>query len=196
MLRAQVVKRDGFLEHLLCLRNTKEHEAILATDAVPRLIHAGLILTGADPGHPVRYRPEFQPAEGPPIAVTVEWIEDGKTRTGRRPDLGPGGRVGQAAGRSAGSSPAACEIERPGLDQPLYAADGGDLITVSNFPEAILDLPIASTADDAALNYVANTPLIPPLGTFVTLHLAPARDAEPAGDPEPAKAAAAPPTTP
>ncbi|HEX8199403.1 MAG TPA: hypothetical protein VF590_02870, partial [Isosphaeraceae bacterium] len=44
ILRARVVLREGYLEHLLCLRDTKEHEAILATPAPPRLIHAGLLL--------------------------------------------------------------------------------------------------------------------------------------------------------
>ena len=38
-LRARVVLRDGYLEHLMCLKGTKEHEAILATDAVPIEIH-------------------------------------------------------------------------------------------------------------------------------------------------------------
>ena len=47
VLRARVVLREGPLEHLLCLKGTKEHEAILATDAAPRRIHAGLLLTGA-----------------------------------------------------------------------------------------------------------------------------------------------------
>ena len=35
----------GYLEHLMCSKGTKEHEAILATDAVPNEIHAGLLLT-------------------------------------------------------------------------------------------------------------------------------------------------------
>src|SRR5919107_197318 len=80
ILRAQVVLRDGFLEHLLCLRHTKEHEAILATDASPRLIHAGLLLTGAEPGHPVRFLPKFEPPTGSPIAIDLEWTEGATTR--------------------------------------------------------------------------------------------------------------------
>ncbi|QDV34127.1 YdjY domain-containing protein [Tautonia plasticadhaerens] len=172
VMRAQVVKRDGFLEHLLCLRNTKEHEAILATDASPRLIHAGLILTGVEPGHPVRYQPEFTPPEGPAIAITVEWAEGGEARKADARSWVQEEETGtplEIRWVFAGSF----EIDRPGLERPLYAADGGDLITVSNFPEAILDLPIASTADDAALNYVANTPAIAPLGEFVTLYFEP-----------------------
>src|SRR4051812_19894552 len=44
---ARVVFREGPLEHLLCLKGTKEHEAILATEAAPYQIQAGLILAGA-----------------------------------------------------------------------------------------------------------------------------------------------------
>src|SRR5262245_7733210 len=45
ILKTRVVLREGALEHLLCLKGTKEHEAILAADADPRQIHAGLLLT-------------------------------------------------------------------------------------------------------------------------------------------------------
>lgn len=173
ILRAQVVRHDGFLEHLLCLRHSKEHESILATDATPRLIHAGLILTGVEPGHPVRYRPEFAPPEGPAIAINAEWVDgDGKPQTADARSF----VRDEASGKPLSVHwvfVGSMEIDRPGLEQPLYAADGGDLITVANFPEAILDLPIVSTADDQALNYVANTPSLPPLGNFITLILSP-----------------------
>src|SRR5262249_1194854 len=43
IIRARVALREGPLEHLLCLKGTKEHEAILATDAAPYQIHAGLL---------------------------------------------------------------------------------------------------------------------------------------------------------
>ncbi len=36
IVRARVVLREGVLEHLMCLKGTKEHEAIVATDAAPR----------------------------------------------------------------------------------------------------------------------------------------------------------------
>ena len=77
------------LEHLMCLKGTKEHEAILATDAVPRRIHAGLLLTGADVGHPVQFVPKFEPPSGSPIAIELRWhrtVNPG----GRRPRLGLG----------------------------------------------------------------------------------------------------------
>src|SRR5262245_22371551 len=44
ILRARVVLREGQLEHLMCKKGTKEHEAIVATDAAPQMIHAALLL--------------------------------------------------------------------------------------------------------------------------------------------------------
>ena len=78
ILRARVVLREGYLEHFMCSKGTKEHEAILATDAVPHLIHAGLILTGAEPGHPVRFVPKFEPPPEQRSRSTCEWRQDGK----------------------------------------------------------------------------------------------------------------------
>src|SRR5260370_5393351 len=79
-VRARVVLREGYLEHLLCLKGTKEHEAILATDAVPQRIHAGLILTGAREGHPVQFVPKFAPPEGSAISIELTWKQDGKVQ--------------------------------------------------------------------------------------------------------------------
>ena len=70
-------------------------------------------------------------------------------------------------------------IEDPATKKTVYAADDGDLITVANFSNAILDLPFASTANDTDRIYVANTAHIPPRGTTVFLLLKP-RAAEPA----------------
>ena len=102
VLRARVVLREGYLEHLMCSKGTKEHEAILATDAVPHQIHAGLLLTGAEPGHPVRFVPKFEPPTGSAIAIELHWRQDGKTtqvgRTpvgqGRESEGPPGDRLG------------------------------------------------------------------------------------------------------
>ena len=55
----------------------------------------------------------------------------------------------------------------------VYTADDGDLITVANFINAILDLPFASTANDADRTFVANTDRIPPRGTVVMMFLRP-----------------------
>lgn len=172
VLRAQVALREGALEHLLCKRHTKEHEAILATEAPPKMIHAGLLLTGARPGRPVQFRPKFAAPSGPPIDIELEWLANGK------PQHAP---ARQWVKDEKSAKPLATDwvfagsetITDPETKQTYYTADDGDLITVSNFPSAILDLPFASTSNDADRTFVANTEQIPPSGTRVTVFLRP-----------------------
>ena len=172
VLRARVVLREGPLEHLMCLKGTKEHEAILATGAVPRQIHAVLLLTGAEPGHPVQFVPEFAPPTGSPIAIELEWQEAGKTRRANARDWIRDERTKAPLTTDwvfAGSQ----LIDDPLTKKPYYTADDGDLITVTNFASAILDLPFASTANDADRVFGAHTERIPPRGTEVTLYFRP-----------------------
>lgn len=179
LIRARVVLREGYLEHLLCLVRSKEHESILATDADPRRIHAALLLTGAEPGHPVQFLPGFQPPAGPPIAIQAEWTgPDGQVRRADARRWVKDEKTGRPlavgwvfAGSTLG--------EDPDTGRVIYGAQSGDLITVANFMGAILDLPFASSATDAERSFVANTPEIPPLGTPVRLILAPAQPAPP-----------------
>lgn len=171
-LRARVVLREGPLEHLLCLNGTKEHEAILATGAAPRRIHAGLLLTGAEPGHPVRFLPEMSPPTGTPIAIELHWVEGGKARHADAREWVLDER--KKAPLTADWVFAGSElVDDPATKQKYYLADDGDLITVANFASAILDLPFTSTANDAERSFVARTDRIPPRGTGVTLFFRP-----------------------
>jgi hypothetical protein len=56
-----------------------------------------------------------------------------------------------------------------------YLANDGDVICVSNFETAMLDLPIKSPKDNADLAFEANTARIPPKDTRVTVILEVAR---------------------
>jgi hypothetical protein len=181
LLRAKVVLREGPLEHLLCLRGTKEHEAILSTRAIPRQIHAGLLLTGAEPGHPVKWVPKFDPPTGTKIAIALEWEEDGKARRANAKEWVRDEQKKREMATDwvfAGSE----LVPDPVTKKPFYLADDGDLVTVSNFASAILDVPFASSANDADRPFVAYTERIPPRGTGVTLSLRP--KVEPAANPK------------
>lgn len=172
ILRTRVVLREGVLEHLMCKKGTKEHEAILATDAAPRAIHAALLLTGAAVGNPVEFLPKFRPPAGSPIAIELRWKQDGKLRTADAREW---------VWDEKTKSPLAIDWVFAGsvlyedriTKKPMYAADEGDLITVANFASAILDLPIASSANDAERMFTANTRVLPPLGTEVFMVLGP-----------------------
>lgn len=168
ILRARVSLREGYLEHLLCLEYTKEHESVLATEAPARMIHAGLILVAGEPGKPVRYRPEFQAPSGPAIDIEAEWTENETTKTLDARKFVKDQKTAKVLDTHwvfAGSE----LFQDPETKKVIYAADGGDLITVANFSSAILDLPFASSNSDAERSFVAFTENIPPRNTQVTL---------------------------
>lgn len=171
IVQCRLVLREGPLEHLLCLKGTKEHEAILATDAKPRLIHAGLLLMGAEAGQPVKFDPMFTPPKGSSIAIELEWREAAQTRkaTGRSWVRDQKGQPPSTDWVFAGSQ----LVDDPVTGEKFYAADDGDLITVANFPSSILDLPFASSDSDAGRTFEANTPVLPTVGTTVRMWLSP-----------------------
>lgn len=76
LLQSEVVLREGLLEMLVCLKQTKEHEAILALPAKAQIVHAGLLALGAVPGSPVRWEPEYQPAKGQQIDIFLTWVDE------------------------------------------------------------------------------------------------------------------------
>ena len=178
VLRARVCQTDATLEHLMCLKGTKEHESILATEAPPKIIHAGLILTGANPGHPVRFEPTFDPPAGTPIAIEVEWNQAGRTQKVDARTWVKEEKSGKPLGHDWVFAGSVLYPDRR-TQKMAYAADDGDLITVANFASSILDLPYRSSASDADRTYMANPEKIPPRGTLVTVFLKP-RPAEPA----------------
>jgi hypothetical protein len=175
IIGCRVVFREGPLEHLLCSKGTKEHEAILATSAVPKQIHAGLLLTGAEPGHPVQFLPKFIPPTGTTMDLEVEWRQDGELRKADARRWVKDERAMRPLSERwvfAGSQ----LYEDPITKKVIYAAEEGDLITVANFGNAILDLPLRSSESDAERLFIADTESIPPLKTEVFLILKPHKE--------------------
>lgn len=75
LVKSEVVLREGLLEMLACLKQTKEHESILSVDAKAQLVHAGLIALGSEVGSPAKFIPEYKSATGQPIEVFVTWTD-------------------------------------------------------------------------------------------------------------------------
>jgi len=161
------------LELFACLKDSKEHEAIVVVDIKAFTAHAGLLAVGAEVGNPVKFDPEYVPASGTEIEVTVLWTDkDGKLQTARAQDWVRNVRTKKAMKHPwvfAGSG--FWEDETTGVKH--YQAEGGDFICVSNFSSAMLDLPIESSQANSALLFEAFTERIPPRGTPVTLILTP-----------------------
>lgn len=82
VVKSKVVLREGVLEMLACLKQTKEHESILAVDAKAYVIHTGLLALGAKPGRPVQFVREVKTPDG-----ETKLIEDYKPPTGQKIDI-------------------------------------------------------------------------------------------------------------
>ncbi len=187
----QVAMREGQLEMLVCPKGTKEHESLVAVNSKSQLVHAGLLAVGAIAGHPVRFHPEYVPATGSIIDIfflwedeegkhkvrAQQWVKDSKT-----------GKEMQDNWVFGGSG--FWTDERTG--EKFYHADGGDLICLSNFSTATLDVPVESSQSNESLVFSAFTERVPPRGTKVRVVLIPRPDKKPnAAKPDPTKPPAA-----
>ena len=79
-IAGEICLTRGFLELFACMKNTKDHESVVALQGKAELIHAALLAVGAKPGKPAVWRPAYRPASGEEIQVSVEWMEKRKRK--------------------------------------------------------------------------------------------------------------------
>ena len=179
LITAEVCLREGQLEQMMCRKQTKEHESILTADVDARKIHQALILAGAEEGSPVRFMPKYRPASGATIKVSVQYKDKDKLVTAPAQSWIKNAKNNKQLESDwvfAGSRLVTNPLDPDG--EKHYLANDGDVICVSNFETALLDLPIQSPKDNADLIFVANSDLIPPLGTKVVVVLEPVVEAK------------------
>jgi hypothetical protein len=170
----RVVLDKGPIEVFACVEKTKEHEAIVATRSTARLVHAALLAIGLDPGSPASFADGYAPAKGPKVRVRLRWKDAaGKAHEAQAQDWIRDRETGKAL---AGEWVFAGSVfwQDPNDGAEYYQADGGDLICVSNFPTAMLDLPFESSQQNAELAYEAFEGQVPPRDTDVEIILSPA----------------------
>ncbi|MDZ7616771.1 MAG: YdjY domain-containing protein, partial [Patescibacteria group bacterium] len=173
----KVCQREVPLELFACIRHTKEHEAIVVADLTAITVHAGLLAAGAEPGNPVQYNPEYIPARGTEIEVTLRWKDaQGKVQTARAQDWIQNTKTGEAMTEPWVFGGSGFWVEPGG--EKIYQAQGGDFICVANFGTAMLDVPVESSYANNMLMYRAFTERIPPLETPVTILLTPKPNAK------------------
>lgn len=169
----KICLNKGQLEVLACPAGTKEHEAIIALNTKARFVHAALLAVGAQPGSPVRFDPRYIPASGPEIEILILWKDaDGTPHKVRAQEWIRNVKTQKAMTESWVFGGSGFSVDEE-TGQEYYHAEGGELICVSNFPTATLDLPIESTQANADLLYECFTEKIPPRGTPVRLVLIP-----------------------
>ncbi|HET6880822.1 MAG TPA: YdjY domain-containing protein [Pirellulales bacterium] len=172
----KVCLREGQLEMFACPEGTKEHESVLSVPVLAERVHTALILLGADPGKPVQFTPEYRPASGPVIDVALYWTdESGKRCSAWAQDWVQDARTGKALSEPwvFGGSMFYVDEKTGKRD---YLANHGELICVSNFSSAMLDLPVESSDKAGQLLFNAYTDHIPPANTKVTIVLRPRAD--------------------
>jgi len=165
----QVCLQKGMLEMFACLRNTKEHEAIVAADTKAYLVHTGLLAIGAQAGSPAKFQPEYKPPSGTEIDITIHWKDDkGRQQIARAQDW-----VKDLKTKKAMEYPfvfgGSTFWTDPESGKKFYQAEGGDFVCVSNFGTAMLDIPVKSSQSNEELEFEAFTERIPPVGTPVRL---------------------------
>lgn len=169
----QVCLREGMLEMFACPRHTKEHESIVAVNSRAFIVHAALLAVGARPGKPAQFAPKYVPARGDEIEIRVVW----KDAQGKRHEVQAQQWIRKVGTDKALDHPwvfvGSVFWTDPTTGRRYYQAEGGDMICVSNFATAMLDLPIPSSQANDSLLFEAYTQRIPPRGTQVKLLLRP-----------------------
>lgn len=174
-----------FLEAIVCTRNSKEHETLLATDARPSNIHAALLLLGAEPGTPGDWETGENdeivhiPPKGPAVAVEFVWTDPAGTERTDDPvswviSDSDGARLPDHDWVFAGSR--IVEWTPPGKDAPVevYDADySGTLIGLSTFGTETLAWPLVMSPDSEVEEpvWIAEAPVTPPVDTKVIVRL-------------------------
>jgi hypothetical protein len=183
LFTAEVCLREGVLEVFVCKKQTKEHEAILRTDIDARFLHAALLAAGAKNGKPVQWlnpkteEPEYKPASGQTIRVSVHYTKGGKAFTHPAQDwiLDKHTKKTMAHDWVFAGSRFVKNPDRPN-DPDYYLANNGEVIAISNFMDSMLDVPVQVSGDEQELHFEAVARKIPPLGSKVWVVMEPVPD--------------------
>jgi hypothetical protein len=176
----EICLREGPLEVFLCRKGTKEHEAIVRADMDGQLIHSALNAAGAKEGTPTQFinpkteQPEYKPATGTKIKVTVHYRKGGKLHTHPAQEWiwNTKAKKPMAYGWVFAGSQLIRDPDDP-TRKPFYGANSGEFISISNFPYSMLEVPADVDRDDANLMFEAKTDRLPPLLSKVWVILEP-----------------------
>jgi len=174
-----------YLEVVVCIPDTKEHETLVVTDARPSHIHAALLAAGLQPGAPASWKWENKkltsfPPRGDAVEVTIAYRgADGKEIespaaawiiSADRKDaaFGAGGPGWVFAGSVL--------TERQGRE--VYDADGsGVVVGLTTFGSETVawGKVISPDAEVEEPEWIANPKLVPAAGTPVVVRIRPSR---------------------
>lgn len=168
---AQVALDAGWLEQAVCKAGTREHESVLVVDLSPRLLHAALLLLGAEAGAPGAWRSEGDPPRivrvpprGTRLAIFVRVAGDPQERP-----------LSSLIRRSDPATPLPAQpwvFAGSLLEQGAYAAEfSGSVVGLVTFGDEVVAYE-AVLADQEAVeepSFLVREGALPPSGTPVTL---------------------------
>lgn len=194
---AVTVLNEGFLEQIVCLVGTREHEAVFAFEGRASDIHAALLFAGFEPGAPGSWRRETDGATGAQRIVTVApsgaelRIEVGVSDGGRTTwsPIDRFVRVSPIATGDAGRPVREFRFVFAGsrlrrnqrTGEELYVADGsGSLVGLVTFGDETIGAMtvIPDEVDAAEPIWEAATDQIPQVGTKVVIRISSASRAD------------------
>jgi len=175
-LEGEVCLQHGSLELLACSPGTREHESIIVVKAKPSHVVFALALLGLSPGQP-GYMTEggsYSPPGGTVVDVLVRFTVAKPGGKSEAVEVPAWKLLKQARSESGLERPLQwVYVGRPS-EAALRAADQeGTVVCLSNFTEAVLDVPFESTSVNAELLYEANPAVVPPVKTPAEIILRP-----------------------
>ncbi len=179
-LEGLVCRQRGALELLVCSQGTREHESVVVIKAKPSHVTFALALLGLQPGKPgfATEGGAFSPPAGDVVDITCRFSiprGEGAVKKAETSEV-PAWKLLRLAGSQTGLD-RSLEWVYVGLpdEESLNAADReGTVVCLSNFVEAVMDVPFESTSVNADLIYEANPDVVPPVQTPVELVIRPA----------------------
>jgi hypothetical protein len=174
ILGGYICVNAGALEMFACPAGTKEHESVIGVNALANEMHAGLLAVGATPGSPCSWdETSFTPASGSKIEIDVRWRDEQSgeiiTRSAKEMMKTHDGEMPEIEWVFGGSK----FYEDTETKTRYYVANSGEMICVSNFSTAAIDLNIVSSDTNESLLFWADPEKVPPRGTKVYLILTP-----------------------
>ena len=174
MLECTSLQAGVPLELVACSPHSREHESLVVVKARPQHVHLALMLCGYEPGHPATWDEKTDkpvPASGDPLDVQIRWV-DPKTEKIRTVNI----EDWMAAADPAKPVPKLMWLFTGSqqLESGQYLGDlDGSVVSISNFPDSVIDLSGQHTRDNASLEFKGNDRVMPPRDTACTLIIMP-----------------------
>jgi len=177
----EVADRGGdWVELIACVKNTRDYEAIVVTEARPSHVHLALLTLGLEPGKPMSWHKaegddDFvtEPAQGPVVEVFyVLTDEQGSETEVPANEWVWNNRDEKMLGTNRWLFTGSRFMEQNG--EPVYLADvNGTVVSIVNFGDDLVVRATDLTNQSDGGQWQARADNIPPAGTGLKLRLRP-----------------------